>query len=264
MAPRRTRIRRRIRRRPRVHVNPVKRYVSTRRTMKWGRIANDVRYLKGLINTEIKYLDHNYQSADEYYDIVASNTAAVPAIETVPPTPGYLHLVIPYMGIGDDFNERTGRSVRLKSLQLKGRVALNMPTGTNNLLSVGQFRIMVIVDHQAQMGEVTDPTNILYSLDVNGDFSLESRVNRQRNKRYTILMQRKYKMTQQYNPVVDINMFKRINDKIKFEGVNAADFMDKCFHVIGFVSGGYPIAGTLDTFTRLNGQFNTRVTYIDN
>lgn len=248
----------------RVNYNPVKRYISTKRTVKWGRIANDVRYLKGLINTEIKYLDNTYQSTDEYYDIIAASSVAVPAIETVPPTPGYLHLVVPYMDTGDDFNERTGRSIRLKSIQFKGRVALNLPTGSNNLLSVGNLRIMIVVDHQAQMGETTNPTNILYSVDSQGVFSLESRVNRQRNKRYTILMQKKYKITQQYNPVVDINMYKRLDDKIKFDGIGKADFMDKCFHIIGFVSGAYPIAGTLDTVTRLNGQFNSRLTYVDN
>lgn len=248
----------------RVNYNPVKRYVSTKRTVKWGRIANDVRYLKSLINTEIKYLDHQYQGIDEYYDLIASPTAAIAAAEAVPPTPGFLHLVVPYMGIGEDFNERTGRSIKLKSIQFKGRLALNLPTGTNNLTSVGNIRIMIIVDHQSQMGEVTNPANILYSHDIQGNFSLESRVNRQRNKRYSILMQKKYMMTQQNKPVVDVNMYKKLDDKIKFDGINAADFMDKCFHIIAFTSGFYPVAGTVDLTTRLSGQFNSRLTYVDN
>lgn len=248
----------------RINYNPVKRYVTTKRTFKWGRLANDVRYLKSLINTEIKYSDHFYQTNDQYYDIIAANIPAIAAVEATPPTPGYLHLVVPYVGIGEDYNERTGRSIKLKSIQFKGRVALHLPTGTNNLLSVGSIRIMIIVDHQAQMGEVTNPANIVYQTDTEGNFSLESRVNRQRNKRYSILMQKKFNMTQQRNPIVDINMYKKLDDKIKFDGINADDFMDKCFHVLAFVSGNNPVAGTIDFLTRFSGQFNSRICYVDN
>lgn len=251
--------------RKRVHVNPIKRYVRTNRTIKWGRIAKDVRYLKGLVNTEIKYRDEAYPStADAYWDIQASSTVGVPDVEAGPPTTGYVHFVASYPTLGDDFNQRQGRSIKLKSIQVKGRLAINAQSLTSTTLPQGWVRVYILVDHQAQEGETPDPVPILFQTDVNGHYSTESRVNRQRNKRWGVLAVRKIYLSQGSSVMKSINIYKRLNDQIKFDGTGSSDFMDKAFHVVVLAPSIYPQVGSNDMNPRFTGQFNTRLTYVDN
>jgi hypothetical protein len=246
--------------RRRVHLNPVKRYISTKRNVKWGRIANDVRMLKGLINTEIKYVDTYMQSNDNYWVITASPTVGVPAAETGPPTSGYLWSFINYPNQGDDFNEREGRSIKMKSMQLKGRIALSDASSTSS----GYCRVMILLDKQCQIGEITDPVPILYQTDVNGDYSLDSRVNRQQNKRYVVMSQRRYLIAAGNRPIIQVNQYIRLNDKIKFNGVASSNFMDKMFHIVVLTQAKFPQVGSNDINPILTAQLNTRITYIDN
>lgn len=240
--------------------NLIKRYVNKRRGIKYGNIWRDVKMLKGLINTEVKYYDIDYNGGlGGYWDIIASNTVGVPAPESTPPTKGYVHFRVGYPDQGDDFNNRNGRSLKLKSIQLKGTIRVPATDSSNR----GQVRVMIIVDHQAQLGEATNPVPILYQTDQNNHYSMSSRINRQQNKRYSILAVKKLSFSQNYF-THSLNIFKRLNDKVKFNGVLGDDFVDKAFHVVVFADALFPNVGNGDIVPNFLGQFETRLTYVDN
>lgn len=253
--------RRYAKKRNRPSYHPVKRYVKKDRSnLKWGRMVKDVAMLKGLINTEVKYLDQSRNGGvDGYWDIIASSTPAVPGPESAPPTPGYVRFMVDYPPLGDDFNQRNGRSIKLKSIQLKGTIRVPA-TGSERR---GQARVMIIVDHQAQSGEDTDPVPILFELDNNGHYSMGSRINRQQNKRYSVLAVKKLNFSQNYF-THSLNIYKRLNDKVKFNGPNVQDFVDKAFHVVVFTDMLFPNVGAGDIIPNFLGQFETRICYIDN
>lgn len=259
--------RRRVNRGPKLH--PLKRYVKKDRSnLKWGRIVKDVAMLKGLINTEVKYIDRFGQNTatDNFYIVGPSNIKAQEGNTTVAPIIGYLSNNMPYMDQGDDFNQRNGRSVKLKSLQVKGTLAMQLdasPTDSEYPLWSGQYRVMIIVDHQAQQGEMTDLVPILFQQDQNGEYSMNSRVNRQQNKRYSVIASRKIQLGENY-PKKDFNIYVRLNDKIKFNGTLASNFMDKAFHIVVFGGASWVVAGTqsIQNFAAL--QYETRYTYVDN
>lgn len=241
--------------------NPIKRYVGKRRNIKYGNMWRDVQMLKGLVNTEIKYRDENFPSVpDGYWNVTAKATVGTPGTS---PVDGYVHFVVGYPQIGDDFNQREGRSIKLKSIQIKGRLSLFTSSEDTEQRS-GYARVYIIVDHQAQEGEAPDPVPILFQTDVNGDYSTESRVNRQRNKRWSILAVNKVYLSSGSYPVKDINIYKKLNDKIKFDGSTSADFMDKAFHVVVLTPSVFPTSGATSYSPRFNAQFNSRITYIDN
>lgn len=229
--------------------------------MKWGRMAKDINYLKGLVNTEIKYIDENHNSAAlGYWDVRASATVGIPDIEANTPTPGYVSKFISYPAQGDDYNQREGRSFKLKSLQLKFTAWLALASQTN----AGTARVMVIVDHQAQSGEVTDPVPILFQTDSNGQYSTLSRIDRQQNKRYSVLGSKKFVISNGTVPMKNLSIYKKLSDKIKFNGTLATNFMDKAFYFIVLIDPRVPTIGTNDVLPNFNMQFETRFTYVDN
>lgn len=243
------------------YMSPLKRYIKKDRSdVKWAKVARDVLYLKSLINTEVKYLDQSKNNGvDGYWEIKASPTAGIPGPQSAPPTPGYVRFMVDYPQQGDDFNQRNGRSIKLKSIQLKGTIRV---PGTNTEYR-GQCRVMIIVDHQAQSGEDTDPVPILYEKDNNGDYSMSSRINRQQNKRYSVLAVKKLSFSQNYF-THSVNLYKRLNDKVKFNGTTSADFVDKAFHVVVFADALFPNVGSNNIAPTFVGQFETRITYVDN
>lgn len=239
--------------------NLIKRYIGKRRNFKYGNLYRDVMMLKGLINTEIKYLDQSRNGGtDGYWDIRASPTIGIPNTSAGPPTPGYVSFMVDYPALGNEFNQRNGRSIKLKSLQVKGTIRRGDQTS-----DFGQCRVMIIVDHQAQTGEDTDPVPILFLPDNNGDYSMSSRVNRQLNKRYSVLDVKKVNISNnRYS--YSLNMYKRLNDKIKFNGPNVQDFVDKTFHVVVLMDSEFPQTGTAPINPQFYAQFETRLTYVDN
>jgi len=104
----------------------------------------------------------------------------------------------------------------------------------------------------------------LFSTDVNGDYSTESRVNRQRNKRWSVLAVRKITVSNGTTPLKTFNIYKKLNDQIKFEGSTGPDFMDKAFHVVMLAPSIFPQAGSNDMNPRFTVQFDSRITYVDN
>ena len=252
-------------RRPSLH--PVKRYIGKRRNIKFGNLWRDVKMLKGLINTEIKYVDRYGQNnaTENYYQIVAAAVKSTEGNATVAGTPGYISQNIPYVDQGDDFDQRNGRSIKLKSLQVKGTLCLDVDAATSSATftqKMGEYRLMVIVDHQSQEGEITDLVPILYEVDQNGEYSMNSRVNRQQNKRYSVLMSRKIALTEN-RPKRDFNLYVRLSDKIKFNGVLASDFMDKSFHFVILPAASW-LTSEQQFTTQALMQYETRFTYVDN
>lgn len=243
------------------YMSPLKRYIKKDRSdVKWSKVARDVLYLKSLINTEVKYLDQSKNNGvNGYWVIKASATSAVPGPESQPPTPGYVRFMVDYPQQGDDFNQRNGRSIKLKSIQLKGQIRVP----DTSTVYRGQCRVMIIVDHQAQSGEDTDLVPILYQLDNNGHYSMQSRVNRQQNNRYSVLAVKKLTFSQNYF-THSLNLYKRLNDKIKFNGTTSADFVDKAFHVVVLSEGVFPNVGSGDIVPEFVAQFETRICYVDN
>lgn len=251
---------RRVTRRRRNHLNPVKRYISTRRTVKWGKIAKDVQFLKGLVNTEIKYLDQQHNNgSDGYWNILPSATVGVPAPEAGPPTAGYVSIPIDYPQQGDDFNQREGRSLRLRGIQIKGTLKC-LSTAQYS----GQVRLLLVVDREAGQGTDTDPVPWMYNVDNNGDYTMMSSLNRQQSKRYRIIASKKYTLSTGLSPTLTVNLFKRVRDKILFNGTANSAFMDKMFHIIVLPDANFPVVGSTDITSTIVGQFFSRITYIDN
>lgn len=225
--------------------------------------------LKGLVNTEVKYIDRFGQNTatENFYIIGPTGSKATEGNVTVPGTIGYLSNNMPYMDQGDDFNQRNGRSVKLKSLQVKGTLCMQVdatPAIQEFPMWVGQYRVMIIVDHQSQSGEMTDLVPILFEKDQNNEYSLNSRINRQQNKRYSVLTSKKITLTATM-PKKDFNLYVRLNDKIKFNGTLASNFMDKSFHVVILAGANWAVAtGGINFQNLASCQYETRYTYIDN
>lgn len=105
-------------------------------------LATDVKLLKGVINTEKKYFDTDTSGVT----LPTSTTGTVTCING--------------MGQGDDNNERIGRSIRIKSVHVKGAVELNA------LATKDFIKVAVVLDHQTN-GSAPGYSGI-YDMSVNG------------------------------------------------------------------------------------------------
>lgn len=81
-----------------------------------SQLYNDVSYLKGLINTEFKAVTQTYSQT-----VDSSGTAAANVQLITPPTRG------------DDYNQRDGRTVRYKSVQIEGVASMSSSATATNV-----------------------------------------------------------------------------------------------------------------------------------
>jgi len=113
---------------------------------------------------------------------------------------------------GDDYDERNGRSIRLKSLEWFGNLTMNA-SATNS-----QYRLIIFVDH-ANQGVAPAVTDLLVS-----DAFASMRNGAPDNmKRYTILSDELYLLdSDSHGATLVVKGFRKLETHMKFSGTGAA------------------------------------------
>lgn len=153
-----------------------------------------VRYIKGLVNSEMYKLDYSNLSATMYNDgSTAVNMAGVAQ--------------------GDGDGARTGNSVLAKSLQIKG-VATRSTSGD----AVQTCRIVVVMDRQ----NVADESNPGYTSVFTAALPT-ALLNATTVGRYTILADRIFTLDTVKNLSKPVNIYIPLNTHIRYNGTAATD-----------------------------------------
>jgi len=188
-----------------------------------------------------------------------------PATYQVNTTGSITLLAIPVTGA--DFNARIGRKIRLHSLFLRGRLALESAIAPSGTLSLAQqARLIVCYDLQPN-GAAPAITDILNTADPASHLNLNNR------DRFRILCDKEYVFdpsffqntaTQAYSfmgrTIYNVKIFKRLNLDMIFNAVNGGTVADISSGALYMVWIGSAAAGTnVDT----NAIVSTRVRYAD-
>lgn len=234
----------RVKKYVRKQVNRLKGYAKKRYApdgrIKVDRIAKDVMYVKSLLNTERKYLDTaisgNFPADSTNWNIVRLNT-------------------IPR---GEGENQRSGASVRMKSIQLRGKVETSgtLPSANPTV----RVRVVMFMDREVNAyNTATLPScNELYK-----DNTVSSMRNYDslKSKRFAILKVWYIKLTAE-KPEAMINYYKKMHLPVKWAGTNTDG--------TGIIQNPVYLAFSSDTNTTGGQQtvpfydFQERITYVDN
>lgn len=203
-----------------------------------GRLSKDVQWLKGQLNVERKYQDQHQIRL------------------STPLNPGY-SIMCATSGIaqGSGTTSRTGASVRIKSLHVKGFVEANdtVPVGQR---PTGRVRMVIFYDREPLVsGSGVYPTQ--------SDLYSQSYITSPRN--YSSLLQKRFKVlrditfsTNNDNPTKTFDIYIKMNHILKFNPntSSGADQIEGPIYVLWWQES---------TFTTTNlMSVSTRVTYIDN
>lgn len=163
------------------------------RTKPFASLVKDVGYLKGLINTELKVIDGG----------ATPSTSAAGALQIINP-----------LVQGVDYNNRIGRQVRFKSVQIRGRVSRNAAaTQTRD-----RVRLVLVIDKQPNMALPTW-TNLYVNTDPNAFRNLDWR------KRFVILWSRLV-YTDADDPNRDFRLYRKLNMKTVYDDSNIGSQAD--------------------------------------
>ncbi len=187
-------------------------------------LFKDVSRLKGLINTEFKKID-------------------VTAAATVSTTASII-LINPSV-VGDDFDSRDGRVIRLKSVQLTLTAAIGVTT------TFSFVRVMIVIDKQ--------PNEILLVLTDLLDFAnITSHRNLDGRKRFVILKDEILELSQVGKRTAIIKWYKDLDMKTIYDDSNAGDITDITSNALYLILSSDE--ATLVPFVTRT----TRVRFIDN
>lgn len=134
---------------------------------------------------------------------------------------------------GDDINERTGRQVTLRSVQLS--LTFGVVSGTG----IDQYqRYMVVLDHQPN-GAALAITDVLDGVTVTHQRNLNNR------KRFTVLMDKHYSLnaSAESGSRRVSQMYRRLNTVVDFNGGDAGTIADITTNSVYFISIGSVAAG---------------------
>jgi hypothetical protein len=152
-----------------------------------ARLSKEVKALKTMINVEKKHYDKNLAQAPDT-------------------TGGLSHLTsIPQ---GDDYDEREGRSVRLKSMFVRGDVLMHA-SATSTICRVIWF----------QWNDDTAPT----VTDILENANVHSPLNLDKSTKSRILRDRTFNLTTD-SPQKMCKLYVRRNNHCKFDGITGADY----------------------------------------
>lgn len=188
--------------------------------------ARGVRYLRGLVNSEMLHKDTTFSAAA--ITAAGSNT----------------HLTA--VAQGDDISGRTGNSFLLRSLSYRYKIIINPSVTANTTVTV-----MLVQDTQ-QVGDTTPAvTDVLQSANT---FSL---LNASSAGRFKILSRKSIILTPATGgrPAVEMKGFHKLYSHIRFNGTGTADIQKNGLYVL-FISSEATNTPTVD------GTF--RIGYHDN
>ncbi len=173
-----------------------RRYANNRYNFTYGnvldKVIGDVARLKGLVNTEFKVLDTPLNGA-------VTSTMIVQLLNG--------------MIIGDDFDERDGRMIRIKSVLIKFKWFQNQSAVDT------AFRVMVIIDKQPN-GVLLTVAEILLSSSMHGMKNLDNR------KRLVILMDKVFTMSITGKQNGFYKWYKKLDMKTVYDASVAGDITD--------------------------------------
>ncbi len=210
---------------------PRRRYRKKRGcTPTYGNMANkvwkDVKYLKSLINTEFKTND------------ISQGGVNIPSTGTVNTMNG--------LAQGDDIDDRSGRVVRWKSVQVSGVINLAASTATQSTV-----RMLLVIDKQPT-GVLPTVVQILDLANMTAFRNLDNR------KRFVILKDFRVTVNTDH-PEKVFKFYKKLDMKTIYDASNAGDITDISSNSLHFVFLGDE-ATNVPTFPSLT--FRSR--FIDN
>lgn len=191
-----------------------------------SQLYKDVNMLKNLINVEFKSKDEDY-----------SNTLPVGS-----------ELINLCNGLtkGDDIDNRDGRQVRFKSIQFNGRIS------RNNLATqpYQRVRFVMVIDKQPNQFTVAW-TDVFRDLDVDTLRNINYR------KRFVVLWDRTYTVTEQI-PVKSFKVYKKLDMKTVYDDGDTGGASDISTNAI------YLLAFSDSTANNPLLKYDRRIRWIDN
>lgn len=155
-----------------------------------------VNYLRGLVNSERFYID-----------TTLPHTAPTAAASTITP----LHNIV----IGDHDNNRTGNSIFVKSLTVRGTISL---AGS---LPQAAVRLLVVRDKQ-QVSDTTPAVNAVLEYP-NGSAGINSYLNTAHRGRFDILFDRRYTLATGGKNILAFNKTIPMRSHIRYNGALSTD-----------------------------------------
>lgn len=162
----------------------------------------NIRYIKGLVNSEMLHKDVSFTPAAQF---------------------GITSLV----GIdqGDTDSGRTGNSILLRSLYLRGSIQIN-PSVTGNT------RIMLaLVKDSQQISDTTPNVSNIFTSITDPDGAL---LNLNNAGRFKILWRQSYILTPSNGsrPAVEINKYFKLYSHVRFNGTTATDIQKNAYYLV--------------------------------
>lgn len=181
--------------------------------------------LKGIINSEKKVHDVTSTAA-------ISTTAAVTCLLNIPQ--------------GDDYNNREGRSILLKSLECKGRWVHNDSAGTTTI------RMLLFQDNGTRDSGSDFPT--ISQLLTSSDPMALRNPDPVQFRRFKVLMDKRVSLTNEF-PTHNFDKYFKLNHHVKYSGSDSADAAQGSIWVL--------LLSNESTNTPLN-LINWRIRFYDN
>ncbi len=150
------------------------------------------KYVKGLVNSELHSSDFTLNT-------------------TVTTTPTVSHLTD--VAIGDDFTQRTGRKIRLKSIQIRGDIELNA-VATNSTFRMIVFKDTMNIGTPPTASQIVANTDALRNPEPNF------------LNRFKILMDRTIQLNQKVDanlPKVTFNWYRKLDLPVTYTGTASTD-----------------------------------------
>lgn len=163
-----------------------------RRYTKYSKLKKDVRKLKSIVNVEYK------------------NT--IGEIDQTPGSGGWSGLTLLSIAQGDDSDDRTGRSIKLVSVEIRGTVTLDASaTQTYVRMALG-------IDKQPNGALITD--SVIWNDTASGS-NLNAMRDSDSAKRFIVLHDRTIQVNTD-NPQYHFHIFKKLYCHVKFQGTTAS------------------------------------------
>jgi len=151
---------------------------------------------------------------------------------------------------GDEINERIGREVTMRSIQVKGNCHVTAGTGVDQI-----HRVMIIYDRQTNAAALT-AAQVLVAVGVDQPRNLENR------KRFKILFDRSFALNASGKPgsYRTWQFYRRLAHPVTFNAGDAGTVADITTGSLYFVTIGTELAGA----TAGQTTYSCRIRYTDN
>lgn len=183
------------------------------------------KYLKGLVNSERMYLDNTLTLASNQSQIFGLTGLAQ----------------------GDASNNRTGNSILLRSIYVRGRMEINASVTSNTRIT------LILVKDKQQIADTTPAITDIVGSTTDPD----TLMNRNTAGRFKVLWRKNYILSTAAGgrPAIELNKYWKLYDHVRFNGTANTDLQKNGYYFIVITSEGtnFPIV-----------VFNARTGYHDN